>query len=580
MKTVLALLVSLFFLSGQAQKSIQGIVTDGKQPIGNVSISIEGSSFETYTDNAGKYHLTAKPGDVLVFSYLGMETVEIVIEDVTEVLNIKMWPKVEQLDEVIVQKRRTKSQFDLELDFRTNKKLIRTAFGIIDTESSAYRVPIIEGDNFSLRGLNILDAIRGKFAGIIVETDLSGSGKVYFRGAGSILNKKPAIYDVDSQIFNDVPMWLVPEAIERLAILPGLVATNRYGTIAAGGVIVINTKISNYRVDPDTQKPFDFALLRNNLYNEKSLNSTEVLRNAPNYLKELSSAQTGEETMAVYSKYVSSFQNSIYFILDTFNKLNNELGERELAESLLSGHKHLFTENPLALKALAYHYQANGDFEKANSIYKEIFSLRPNYAQSYFDLANSFRELNNVQRALAIYARYKNLVEEGLLMKDEDVFSKIIDRELNNFLSLEGTGLLSNKDKKLYTFEEEFDGTRLVFEWNDGEAEFDLQFVNPSKNYYTWQHTLYDIPERIKTEKILGYSTEEYLVDNALNGLWQVNAIYYGNKSLTPTYLKVTIYENYGKPSQQKEIKIFRLHLKNVNTSLFAFSNAMLVTSN
>ncbi len=580
MKIVLTVLLAFVWYLGSAQKTIEGIVNDGKQPIANVSVAIQGNSIDTQTDTAGKYRITAKPGDVIVFSHLGMQTIEIVVEDVTQVLNIKMWPKVEELDEVVVQKRRTKSQFDLELDYGNNKKLIRTAYGIIDTESSPFRIPTLEGDNFSLRGLNILDALRGKFAGITVFSNLDGTGSVFLRGGGSIGNKVPAIYDVDGQIFNDPPTWLFPENIERLAILPGLAGTTRYGSVAAGGVVVINTKISNYRPDPETQKPYDFALLRNNLYNEKALNSAEVLRNAPNYLKELATAKTKDEALAVYSAYNKSFQNSMYFILDTFNKLNNELGEKEAAERILADHRHLFNENPLALKALAYHYQANEDFEKANGIYKEIFGLRPNYAQSYFDLGNSYQETKDFNKALAIYARYNHLIEEGLLEKDDDVFSKIMDRELNNLLSLEGRSLITNKDKKQYTLEEEFDGTRLVFEWNDSEAEFDLQFVNPTKNYFTWQHTLYDMPERIKTEKQLGYSTEEYLIDNELNGLWQVNSIYYGNKQLTPTYLKVTIYQNYGRPSQSKEIKVFRLHLKEVNTKLFTLSNSMVLTLN
>lgn len=580
MKIVLIVIFAFLCYLGSAQKAIEGIVTDGKQPIANVSVAIQGNSLDNQTDTTGKYRINANPGDILVFSHLGMQTIEIVVEDVTQILNIKMWPKIEELDEVVVQKRHTKSQFDMELDYRNNKKLIRTAFGIIDTESSPFRIPTLEGDNFSLRGLNILDALRGKFAGIKVVNNLDGTGAVFLRGGGSVIFPVPAIYDVDGQIFNDAPTWLFPENIERLAILPGLAGTTRYGSVAAGGVVVINTKISNYRVDPETQKPFDFALLRNNLYQEKALNSAEVLRNAPNYLKDLANAKTKVETLAVYSTYIKSFQNSMYFILDTFNKLNNELEEKETAEEILKVHRHLFNKNPLALKALAYHYQANDDFEKANTIYKEIFGLRPNYAQSYFDLGNSYRETKDFKKSMAIYARYNYLVEEGLLKKDEDVFSKIMDRELNNLLSLEGRSLISNKDKKQYTLEEEFDGTRLVFEWNDSEAEFDLQFVNPSKNYFTWQHTLYDSAERIKAEKLLGFSTEEYLIDDALNGNWQINTIYYGNKRLTPTYLKVTIYQNYGKPSQHKETKVFRLHLKDVNTKLFTLSTSQLVSAN
>ncbi len=57
------------------------------------------------------------------------------------------------------------------------------------------------------------------------------------------------------------------------------------------------------------------------------------------------------------------------------------------------------------------------------------------------------------------------------------------------------------KQKKLYIADNDFKGTRVVFEWNDGEAEFELQFVNPGKQYHIWKHSLADNPELIAREK-------------------------------------------------------------------------------
>jgi hypothetical protein len=52
-------------------------------------------------------------------------------------------------------------------------------------------------------------------------------------------------------------------------------------------------------------------------------------------------------------------------------------------------------------------------------------------------------------------------------------------------------------------------------------------------------------------------------------GMWQVNAKYLGNKRLTPSYLKGTVYNHYGTAAQRKETKVFKLGLKNVNQELF-----------
>ena len=123
-------------------------------------------------------------------------------------------------------------------------------------------------------------------------------------------------------------------------------------------------------------------------------------------------------------------------------------------------------------------------------------------------------------------------------------------------------------------------GTRLVFEWNDSEAEFDLQFVNPENQYYTWKHSLAANAETIYSEKDYGYNTTEYLLDYSLPGTWTVNVSYSGNKSLTPTYLKATIYYNYGTNAQSKEVKVFKLSLKNVNQELFKIQSIARIASN
>jgi uncharacterized protein YfaP (DUF2135 family) len=120
----------------------------------------------------------------------------------------------------------------------------------------------------------------------------------------------------------------------------------------------------------------------------------------------------------------------------------------------------------------------------------------------------------------------------------------------------------------------------MVFEWNDGEAEFDLQFVNPENQYHIWKHTNASDPEGIMKEKEIGFNSEEFLIDSSLPGTWEVNVRYYGNKSLTSTYLKVSIYDNYGSRSQRKEVRVFKLSLKDVNQRLFTLTKGATVALN
>ena len=156
----------------------------------------------------------------------------------------------------------------------------------------------------------------------------------------------------------------------------------------------------------------------------------------------------------------------------------------------------------------------------------------------------------------------------------------IIQRDSENLLAIEGDKVMDGgKTGKRLAKYADFKGTRLLFEWNDSEAEFELQFVNPEKHYYTWKHTYEANATRIMNEKLNGYSSEEFLVDGSLAGKWQVNVNYKGNKKLEPTYLKVTTYFNYGKTSQRKEVNVYRMSLKNVNQRLFDIMNAGSITN-
>jgi len=166
------------------------------------------------------------------------------------------------------------------------------------------------------------------------------------------------------------------------------------------------------------------------------------------------------------------------------------------------------------------------------------------------------------------------------MVQDTLSHGPILEREYNKLMMIEKNTLVNElKTKKVFNAEEGFKGTRLVFEWNDVEADFDLQFVNPENQYYTWKHSMFDKADLIAREKDLGYNTTEYLVDDALPGTWKLNVNYLGNKSLTPTYLKATIYSNYGTLMQQKEVQVFKLSLKNVNQRLFTVQSASKVVS-
>ena len=199
--TCLFLAIGILGYAQDKTNSIKGVVSGYGSPIANVNISIKGTSDGIQTDATGRYEIEARPRDILVFSYVGMHTVEIIVEDVTSTLNIEMVPRVEELDEVVVEQKKKDGQEGLQLDYATNKNIIRTSFGFVNAESTGYSMTTVDGATLNPGAIDIISALRGKIPGLSVGTINSAGGgdepAVFLRGRSSALNPKPAIFEVD-----------------------------------------------------------------------------------------------------------------------------------------------------------------------------------------------------------------------------------------------------------------------------------------------------------------------------------------------------------------------------------------------
>lgn len=605
---IVLFLIGPLVLAQQNQKTIRGTVTDGRSPISDVTIAVEGGGPSTFTDDAGKYSIAANPGDVLKYTYQGMKTLRIRVEDVTRILSPTMAIDVAELDEVVVVGSNRKSQRDLEREYVINERLIRTAYGILNADTAPGYIRFMNEDDITPIYLCILDLLRNRFAGVRVVGDCSGGGalpsvgqitniqgvvqndadsfnefddlapqRVFIRGASSIFNQRAALFDVDGQIFTEPPIWLDINQIKRLAILNNFATTTQYGNLGAGGIIVINTLAGS----PKGGKLKDLARLRNNFETGPILTRAEVEAGEPTYYQDLNAAGSAADAKAVYEKYASRYASAPYFVLDAYRHFYEIRGDEAFADEILAEHEYLFSRNPVSMKALAYIYESESRLEKAHEAYKDVMRMRPNYGQSYMDLANSYRNLGRYDKAAAQYKRYDYLVAENMIPVDSTDFVPILNREYNNLLFLHQAGIVSAANREsLFVEEESFQGTRIVFEWNDGEAEFDLQFVNPENQYHIWKHAMESDAEAIMKEKEIGFNTEEFLIDDSLPGTWAINVRYHGNKSLSSTYLKVTIYDNYGTRSQRKDVRVFKLSLKDVNQRLLTLTKGATVAFN
>lgn len=547
-------------LISQTNQKIIGRITDGFDPVYGVKVEVIDMEIVTQSDVEGNYEIYASPGSELLYTRVGFDSLSIITEDVTSRLNIVLNRTVEELDEVTVTDKRIPRQKRWAMNYYSEPSIINTGRGYLNNRESAFHFYVLDKDEINFAAPDIVSVINGRIPGARVKLSYTGERYLILRSNGSLRNEKGPVYEVDGVLFTQTPTWLILDNIIRIGVIPGLHASLIYGSVASGGLVVINTVNGSHGLREEGSSEFyDQALLRNNLASDQYLTESDIIRNASKFMMELYASSTSQNALEIIGNYEGAFSKDAYFFLEGYKFLFENEGKRE-ADSLLQAHWSLFKSNPVYLKALAFSYEEQLRNKKAHEVYKMIFKLRPEYAQSYIDIANSYFGQNEFDKSYRLLMRYINLITGNLMETDTVDLASLLENEIKS------------ANAKQATFQNEDVSTRLVFQWNDGEAEFDLQFINPQNHYYTWEHSLATNPERIYREKIYGFTTQEYLLDYSLPGVWEVRCSYHGNKKLTPTYLKVYIYHHFGTPKQTRETRVFRLDLIGPTIQLFKFN--------
>ena len=567
MKALFVLFFSLIMFAGHAQMvgmHISGVVTQNGYPVSSASITKKGSVEGIYTNEKGAYRISAEPGEVLVFQHLGLQTVEVLLEDVTKTLNIAMKPVEVQLEEVVVKKNIRKKAIEREIEFDTNMDLIRTNLGIFDTRKSGLSIQMINGEDLNKGAPTFLEAMRGKFIGNITYqgTIFDEDRTIVFLRTTTSLSKgqKTAIYDVDGVIMDSPPLFLTIQEIDRIAVIRGIGASGRYGARGHAGVIVINTKRGEYK-NPKLTQSFKDSLIQSRKRAAAAFATSDWNAEIPAQLNDLYQCKSEEEALHVFEDKRDHFYHAPFDAIEVGNYFINVWKNKNKANEIWNSVKKKYADNAVVLKALAYMYELNSELTAAMQVYQAVASLRPTYVQSYRDLANINAKLGRNKKALNLYATQVLNREEA----PQSGIDSIINIESHNLLvrnNMVGSTEVIDVEQLLG-----YSPIRMVMEWNNGEAEFELQGMNPP-NYYSWKHTYENDPERIMDEKTRGYSSKQFYLNQELGGKWRFNLKYLGNKSFEPTYLKTTIYFDYGKPTQRKQLKVFRLQKENVNRHL------------
>jgi len=533
------------------EKEISGIITYEGAPLSNVNILIKNSEKGTSTNNKGVYKIRAKEGDILQFTHINMKAIEVLIEDITTILNISMKAANNELDEVIISSKKKNKQTGL---YPKKPKKISSGGFTIDTRRTGYSVSYISGEELNLSGISIGRALQGKIASYKLVVDDFGNEYAKLRDTGTILTVKYAIWVVDGQVYNFAPP--IPlENIKEVAVLRSFAGVNRFGSEAVGGAIIINTNVGNFDPVKDVYSE-ENPYTNKEYYNEDAVAYNLLSTPKSEYIIELERISDSNEAFKKYQELLSEHQDKSDFYLNVANSFKFTFNDFENYKRVLLDSEEYSKSNPEELKIIAYQYQQEGFYENALSVYKKIIKLRPKHIQSYRDLINVYTELKQYKKALNTYNYFFN---EGFTIEKNGI-GDIMTREAE---------ALTSKISKTNLPDEKTLDTRIVFEWSSSEAEFTLEFINPQKQVYKIEHTLSDNSSLILDEKLKGYTSREFVIDGDIGGEWLVNLTYYGNKKYAPTYLKTTVFNDWGRPNEIKKTTVFKMTLKDQKTQLF-----------
>lgn len=218
------LMLTAGFINAQTLQ-VKGQLTDAqtKESLPGVNVVIKGTTLGTITDMNGTYSIEVKePKATLVFSFIGYLTKEVMVNE-QRVINLQMETETSALDEVMV------------VAYGTTKKSNLTGSAVsVDNEALK--------DAFAP---SVSRMLEGKVAGVYTRTSSGRPGEtstISIRGKGSLSNTNSPLWVLDGVIIGNSEPNISPSDIESITVLKDASATSLYGSLAANGVILVQTK--------------------------------------------------------------------------------------------------------------------------------------------------------------------------------------------------------------------------------------------------------------------------------------------------------------------------------------------------
>jgi TonB-linked SusC/RagA family outer membrane protein len=224
---LLSLLTTSLF-ANQPGKTISGTITDSStgEPLMGVNIVEQNTTNGVVSDFDGNYSITlSSENAVLVFSFIGYLEESISVED-RQTLNVSLMPDIQSLNEVIV------------IGYGTQNSKDKTG-ALVQINSDELQQGVLQDP---------IQSLTGRVAGVSIMkpgSDPNAGFSVIIRGMSGFQAGTSPLYVVDGVPGVD-PTTISPDNIASFTVLKDASAAAIYGSRAANGVVIINTRTGSY----------------------------------------------------------------------------------------------------------------------------------------------------------------------------------------------------------------------------------------------------------------------------------------------------------------------------------------------
>ena len=532
---------SVSVLAAQQKEVVTGVVKNVDGPIQGAVITVKNTFNEAVTNLKGEFSIKVTLDDtVFEITSFAMEYKEMSIKR-GDPMTIELDYDGQLLDEVVLKgKSKSKDQYEETAYGRKNKKALGYSSGMEITE-----------EDIKDTDVTVFDILR-KMPGVEIFGMPGFNQSILFTRNRTITSQAPRVVLDGALLDQSILNSLSPSEISSIKLLKGLTATLRYGQLGSGGIIFIETKLGKAN-NVTTKEKIKSLQVKGNQYIEtvpllasvKTKSTTLVaLEKATTFAQAKAIFETQEKTISTIPFYIES---SDYFLR----------WDKGYSFKILSTIASLAPNNIKALKAYAFILEQRAEYKKVVSIYTRILALRPDSSQGYRDLALAHQAAGDYELAFTLLYQ---IVYNTIPNVDCSAIQELAYNELRHLLAFHKSKVPFEKlPNELLSLNYKKD-IRMVFQWTQPDVDFDIQFVSPEGKFFNWTHTGFESKTLLQDEVSQGYAIKEHIIDDAQPGTWVVNMEFLSNeRPKNPTYLKYTVFQDYGLPTQTKKTKIIAM---------------------